>query len=73
MICSMVNAAELQMLTRLESVRPEPEHPDVKEVTLFVDAAANRIGVADPSGKDPLRFQVPLSDVVTLLKQQGVI
>lgn len=69
----MVNAAELQMLTRLESVRPEPEHPDVKEVTLFVDKAANRIGIGDPSGRDPLRFQVPLSDVVTLLKQQGVI
>lgn len=70
---SMVNAAELQMVTRLESVRPEPEHPDVKEVILFVDKSANRIGVADPEGKDPLRFQVPLSDVVTLLKQQGVI
>lgn len=69
----MVNAAELQMLTRLESVRPEPEHPDVKEVMLFVDKSANRIGVADPTGRDPLRFQVPLSDVVTILKQQGVI
>jgi len=69
----MVNAQEVQMLTRLESVRPEPEHPDVKEVTLFVDTSANRIGIMDPSGRDSLRFQVPLSDVVTLLKQQGVI
>lgn len=69
----MVNAQELQMLTRLESVRPEPEHPDVKEVTLFVDTSANRLGVTDPSGRDSLRFQVPLSDVLTLLKQQGVI
>lgn len=69
----MVNAQELQMLTRLERVRPEPEHPDVTEVTLFVDKSSNRIGITDPTGHDSLRFQVPLSDVVTLLKQQGVI
>lgn len=58
------------LLTRLECVRPHPEDPDVKEVRLFVDKTGNRIGIGDPNGHDALVFQVPLSDVLTLLKQE---
>lgn len=72
MIPPMVDPKVQHLLTRLESVRPEPELPSVKQVRLFVDKDNNRLGISDPEGRDALKFQVPLSDVLTLLKQ-GVI
>ena len=40
-----------------------------KEVRLFADFGTGRIGIENPSGDSQGRFQVPISDVLELLRK----
>ena len=66
--------AECQRDTKVEYVRNPADTAEVRDMILFVDKKTDRIGLMDPQadGESPGRYQVPLSDVLDLLRR-GVI
>ena len=65
----------LETPVRMEFVESDGAISETTDATLFIDPKTDRLGVKAPEGeksKDDSRFQVPLSEVIDLIRKGGL-